>query len=118
MRTVNLELKPSDSSHNPYLALGGLIAAGLDGVAKEMKPPEPVLVDPGSMDEEERTRRGIARLPTTLKEAIDALEKDEVLLSAMGEVLAREYVLIKRADWEVSREQSVEVELAQHFHRY
>lgn len=118
MRTVNLELKPSDSSHNPYLALGGLIAAGLDGVEKEMKPPEPILVDPGTMDEEERKRRGIARLPTTLEEAIDALEKDEVLLSAMGDVLAREYVLIKRADWEVSRGQSVEVEVAQHFHRY
>lgn len=118
MRSVNLELKPSDSSHNPYLALGGLIAAGLDGIEKELAPPEPVLTDPGDMDETERAAAGIARLPTTLKDATDALADDEVLTTAMGEVLAREYLLIKTADWENAREQDVEAELRQYIHRY
>ena len=49
MKSVNLELKPSDSSHNPYIALGGLIAAGLDGVDRELDPGEPVLVDPAGL---------------------------------------------------------------------
>jgi glutamine synthetase len=118
MKTVNLELKPSDSSHNPYLALGGLIAAGLDGIEKEMTPPEPVLVDPGGMEESERKKRGIERLPTTLKEAVDALGQDEVLMEAMGEVLSREYLLIKLADWEDSRDWDVESELQRYIHRY
>jgi len=118
METVNLELKPSDSSHNPYLALGGLIAAGLDGVEKEMTPPEPVLVDPGDMEENERKKRGIHRLPTNLKEAVDALRRDEVLTEAMGEVLSREYLLIKSADWEDSRDWDVESELQRSIHRY
>ena len=118
MRTVNLELKPSDSSHNPYIALGGLIAAGLDGIEGEMQPPEPVLVDPGDMDESERERRNIKRLPTNLKEAADALARDEVLIEAMGEVLAREYLLIKSADWEDSKEKDPESVLRQYFHRY
>jgi glutamine synthetase len=118
MRTVNLELKPSDSSHNPYLALGGLIAAGLDGVENALEPPEPVLVDPADMDEGERESRGIRRLPTNLGEAIDALAGDAVLTDAMGEVLSREYLLIKKADWESARDQDVESELRQHFHRY
>lgn len=118
MKTVNLELKPSDSSHNPYIALGGLIAAGLDGVQKEMRPPEPVLVDPGDLDDGERERAGIARLPMTLKEAIDSLDRDEVLLTALGDVLSREYRLIKTADWESSKEQDPQAELRQHFHRY
>ncbi len=118
MRTVNLELKPSDSSHNPYLALGGLIAAGLDGIEKEMEPPEPVLVDPGDIEESERKNRGIERLPTNLKEAIDALGRDEVLMEALGEVLSREYLLIKSADWEDSRDQDAESELQRFIHRY
>ena len=118
MKTVNLELKPSDSSHNPYLALGGLIAAGLDGVEKKMGAPEPVLVDPGDLEESERNRRGIERLPTNLAEATDALAADEVLTEAMGEVLSREYLLIKSADWEQAKEQDVESELRQFIHRY
>ena len=118
MKTVNLELKPSDSSHNPYIALGGLIAAGLDGVDRELDPGEPVLVDPGGLSEQERQERGIERLPTNLEEAIDALEKDDVLVTAMGEVLSREYISIKRADWQDSKQRDVEEELKQHFHRY
>ena len=118
MKTVNLELKPSDSSHNPYLALGGLIAAGLDGIENDMKPPEPVLVDPGDMEENERNNKGIDRLPTDLKQAIDALGRDQVLMEAMGEVLSREYLLIKSADWEDSRGQEVESEQQRTIHRY
>ena len=118
MRTVNLELKPSDSSHNPYIALAGLIAAGLDGIEKEMKAPDPVLVDPGSMSETERSEKGVHRLPTTLKEAIDALERDEVLMSAMGETLSREYLLIKKADWESSGDSDPDSEQRKYFHRY
>jgi glutamine synthetase len=118
MQSVNLELKPSDSSHNPYLALGGLIAAGLDGVERKMKAPEPVLVDPGDMAETERNSRGIERLPTNLAEAIDALGEDEVLMEAMGEVLSREYLLIKSADWENSKDQDAESERHQYIHRY
>ncbi|HXF60237.1 MAG TPA: glutamine synthetase family protein, partial [Caldilineaceae bacterium] len=52
--TVNLELKASDPSNNPYLALGGLIAAGLDGVARNLQPGEPALIDPGNWSEQER----------------------------------------------------------------
>jgi glutamine synthetase len=118
MRTVNLELKPSDSSHNPYVALGGLIAAGLDGIETEMTPPSPVLSDPANLEEAERERNGIRRLPATLAEAIEALEGDDVLKGAMGEVLSREYLLIKRADWEGFKDCDVETELARHFHRY
>ena len=118
MKTVNLELKPSDSSHNPYLALGGLIAAGLDGIENRMSAPEPVLMDPGDIEADERERKGIERLPTNLQEATDALAADEVLMEAMGEVLSREYLLIKSADWEHAKEQDVESELRQFIYRY
>src|SRR4029079_12234000 len=71
--TVNLELKAGDSSCNPYLALGGVLAAGLDGMARHLDPGSATEVDPASLTEAERRERGIRRLPTSLDAALEAL---------------------------------------------
>ena len=118
MESTNLELKPCDPSNNPYLALGGLLAAGLDGIALKLDPGEPTLTDPDALSETERQRRGIRRLPATLGEALDALERDEVLRAALGEVLAREYLLVKRSEVRAFEGKDVAFELAQHFYKY
>jgi glutamine synthetase len=96
--STNLELKPADHSGNPYLALGGLIAAGLDGVRHRLDPGEPVDVDPASLSDEERERRGIARLPQSLDAALDALASDIVLRDALGPTLATAYIAVKRLE--------------------
>ena len=116
--STNLELKPCDPSNNPYLALGGLLAAGLDGMARKLDPGEPVLTDPDALSETERARRGIRRLPVSLGDALDALERDEVLRDALGEVLAREYLLVKRSEVRGFAGKDVAFEIAQHFHKY
>ncbi|RMF85530.1 MAG: glutamine synthetase [Nitrospinota bacterium] len=116
--SIHLELKSSDASQNPYIGLGGLIAAGLDGLAKRIHPGEPMLVDPATLSEAERVQRGVKRFPTTLEEAVDNLERDEVLCEAMGEVLAREYIAVKRADWADFEEQGEAFEIEHHFYRY
>lgn len=116
MESTNLELKPCDPSNNPYFALGGLIAAGLDGIAKETPPGEPALQDPGLYTEQERERLGIRRLPTSIKEAADALERDEVLADALGETLLKDYLLIKRHEWEYFSSNPPEVAFEKHFH--
>ena len=54
--STNAELKAADATCNPYLALGGLIAAGLDGIERGLEPPEPVEVDPATLAEDERER--------------------------------------------------------------
>lgn len=97
--STNVELKAADASCNPYLAIGGLIAAGLDGVERGLEPPEPVEVDPATIPEEERARRGILRLPATQDEALDALEADEVLMGALAPVLAGSYLAVRRSEW-------------------
>ena len=61
--STNVELKAADATCNPYLALGGLIAAGLDGLERGLEPPEPVDVDPATLPEDERARAGIRRCP-------------------------------------------------------
>ena len=61
--STNAELKASDASCNPYLAFGGLIAAGLDGLERGLEPPEPVEVDPATLSDAERAARGVDRMP-------------------------------------------------------
>lgn len=88
----NLELKPSDSSANPYLSLGAVIHAGLDGIRRKLDPGDPVTVDPD-------TDPGrFPRLPSSLGEALDALEADEVLMAALGPLRARAYLAVKRSE--------------------
>jgi glutamine synthetase len=116
--STNFELKPCDPSCNPYLALGVLIAACLDGIRRNLKPPEAMTVDPATLSEEERERMGAARLPSTLDEALLALEEDKVLTEALGAPLAHEYLLVKRAEVESFKDQGLEFELDQHFYKY
>ncbi len=118
MESTNLELKPCDPSCNPYLALGGLLAAGLDGIERKLDPGDAALVDPDTLSEAERKRRGIRRLPASLGEALDALERDEVLGSALGEALAKEYVAVKRSEVRGFEGRDAAFEIAHHFYKY
>ena len=118
MESTNLELKPCDPSNNPYLALGGLLAAGLDGLGRKLDPGEPVLVDPDTLGEAERARRGIRRHPTSLGEALDALERDEVLAEAMGPVLFKEYLVVKRSEVQAFDGKDAAFEIEHHFYKY
>jgi glutamine synthetase len=116
--SANAELKASDSSSNPYLAMGGLLAAGLDGVTRKLEPGEPVLVDPGAMPESERQKRRIQRYPTTLRAALDQLEGDSVLTRALGPTLARAYLAVKRSEAEAFGKESAEFETKHHFWKF
>ena len=120
MASANLELKASDSSANPYIALGGLIAAGLDGIERGLHPADGlrVDVDPGRLTPEELASRGIQRLPTSLKEAANNLESDAALTGAMGPALANSYLVVRRADWELFSQRDAEFEIKNHFYKY
>jgi glutamine synthetase len=116
--TCNVELKAGDASCNPYLAVGGLIAAGLDGLERGLEPPEPVEVDPAAIPEAERELRGIRRLPATQREALDALEADAVLMDALGPVLARSYLAVRGSEWDAYSAGDDEFEQQGHFLKY
>ena len=116
--STNAELKASDSSSNPYLAMGALLAAGLDGVARKLEPGEPVLVDPAALSESERQKRRIQRYPTTLRAALDHLEADSMLMRALGPTLARAYLAVKRSEAEAFGKESAEFETKHHFWKF
>jgi glutamine synthetase len=117
-RSINLELKCADHSGNPYLSMGALLAVGLDGIKHSIDPGEPQEIDPGNYSDEEREKRGIRRLPTSLDEAVDELERDQVLLDALGPLLARSYIAVKRAESAFFKEKTAEEETRQHFYKY
>jgi glutamine synthetase len=116
--STNLELKASDSSANPYIALGGVMAAALDGIERGLDPGDPVNEDPGNLSDADRDRRGIRRFPLTAAEALDELERDDVLTTAMGEGLATEYLKVRRAEAAAYAEHDEAFELDQHFFKY
>ena len=97
-RTANVEWKSGDGAANPYLALGCLLAAGLDGVERELRLPPPVVVDPAELSDGERRAGRITRLPESLEEAAEALAADEVLREAMGVYLHGRVVAVRRAE--------------------
>ncbi len=102
--TANVELKPVDVTANPYLALAAVLAAGMDGMERALDPGEPTTVDPATLSEEERASRGIYPLPASLDEALDALEKDDVLIGALGEPLVRTHLAVARGQAEIAGE--------------
>lgn len=114
----NIELKTADAAANPYLALGATIAAGLDGIKRELPLANPVNVDPGDLEETERAAQGIDALPGNLGESMAHLENDAVLLTALGPELARAFLAVRRAEWKAMQNWSIEEEVACLLERY
>jgi glutamine synthetase len=113
--SVNLELKPSDSSGNPYLALGACIHAGLDGIRRKLDPGEAVNVDPATLTDDQRRAVGAHRLPASLAEALDALEADELLMESLGDLRRRAYLAVKRSDVAAFADADPAYECFEHF---
>ncbi len=93
------EWRVPDASANPYLAAAGLIAAGLDGIDRGLDPGPAVTDDLFALDLATLARRGIAVLPQSLGEAVDALAADEVLLDALGPTASSQFLALKREEW-------------------
>jgi len=116
--SINFELKSSDPSNNPYLALGGLIAAGLDGVIRKLDPGEPMLTDPSDMSEIELKKHVVVRLPTNLNEALENLEKDEVLMDALTPIMAGSFLAVKRSEYQAFAAQDEDFEIKHHIYTF
>jgi glutamine synthetase len=118
--STNLELKACDNTANPYLALGALIAAGLDGVQRSLVPPagQLILEDPRRLGDVEREERLIRRLPSSLADAADQLAADQLLLESLGDRLAEAFLAIRRSEWEAFRLAGESYEHAHHVYKY
>ena len=98
--STRVELRSPDPSCNPYLVMAVCLAAGLDGIEKEMTPPAEISDNIFDMSRRERKSRGIESLPGSLFEAIEEFERDEVIKDALGEHIVNQYLIGKEKEWE------------------
>ena len=94
-----LENRIIDGAANPYLAATVLLAAGLDGIQHRLDPGPKNVRNLYEVPEEVLQKEGIAFLPTTLKDALDYFEADEVVRGALGAEYAEMYIRAKRQEW-------------------
>ena len=97
--STRLELRAVDPTANPYLALAVLLEAGLDGIESKIEAPAPVESNIYVMTPAERKAAGIADLPSTLHNALKALEEDEVIKDALGSHITTNFLEAKRIEW-------------------
>ena len=84
---------------NPYLLFAAILAAGMDGVNRKLKPPEPRKEDIFALSDQQRDLLGINALPTNLGEALIALENDDVIVAALGPEIVAKFIEIKQKEW-------------------
>ena len=96
---TRVELRNPDPAANPYLALAVCLAAGLDGIKKEIEPPAEVPENIYELDDDERESRGIESLPADLHDAIGELKKDAFIQEVLGQHITNKYIEAKEAEW-------------------
>ncbi|HHY98424.1 MAG TPA: type I glutamate--ammonia ligase [Firmicutes bacterium] len=113
-KRTRLELRSPDPSCNPYLALAVMLKAGLDGIKNKILPPEPVNKNIYALSPAERKEMGIDSLPGSLAEALEELQKDEVIMSALGPHISQRFIEAKQLEWDIYRTQVHKWEIDQY----
>ncbi|MGB8644407.1 MAG: glutamine synthetase family protein [Anaerolineae bacterium] len=114
--TTRIELRCPDPSCNPYLAFAVMLAAGLDGIRRNLSVPEAADENLYQPDTSRRSR--LQYLPESLNQALDTLEQDEVVREALGSVICERFVSAKRLEWEDYRLEVTNWELNKYFAGY
>lgn len=96
---TRLEMRSADPTANPYLLLAACLSAGLSGIKEAKKPMAPITSNVFEMSEEERAKRGIKPLPSTLHNAVKAFKADPLIQKALGEHLTQSFIDSKNLEW-------------------
>jgi glutamine synthetase len=116
--STRCELRMPDPTCNPYLALAVMMAAGRDGIERELTPPPSIQRNIFDMSVRDRRRHKIKELPGTLREAVAAFQKDKVMIAALGEHITGHFVEAKTAEFEEYRIEVHDWELDQYLVEY
>jgi glutamine synthetase len=110
-----IEYRAPDPACNPYLAFALIVAAGLDGIERELEPPAETPENLASLSEAERRAAGIASLPDNLLDAVHLMERSELVASTLGEHVFEWFIRNKREEWETHRTDVTPLEIERGF---
>ncbi len=109
--STRVEYRAPDPACNPYLAFSVMLAAGLKGIEEGYDLPSEATNNIFEMTEEERAAEGIDALPNSLAEAVDVMERSELVAEALGEHIFEHFIRNKRSEWADYRAQVTPWEL-------
>lgn len=115
---VRMELRSPDPTANPYLALAAILRAGLDGIRRQVVPPESVDCNIFRMSEQERRERRLEELPSTLIEAVSCMEADAFMRETLGEHAFGKYIALKKEEWNRYRSQVTDWEINEYLNQF
>ncbi len=115
---TRVELRCPDPACNPYLTLAVCLAAGLDGMERQLIPPAETTENIFQMEEAVRRSRGIQKLPSTLEEALAAMEADSLITGTLGKHITAQYIAGKKREWDEYRMQITPWELENYLVTY
>jgi glutamine synthetase len=108
---TRIEFRAPDPACNPYLAFAVMLHAGLEGVERGYELPPPTELDIYELSEDERRRLGIEGLPGSLNEAIEEMERSDLVRRALGDHIFQKFVENKKIEWQEYRTQVHQYEL-------
>jgi glutamine synthetase len=115
---TRVELRMPDPACNPYLAFAVMIAAGLDGIRRELDPGPSVSKNVFEMSHREKRRLKIDELPENLMEAVKAMQKDPLIKAALGDHIYNHFIEAKRVAWKDYSMMVSDWELERYLTRY
>lgn len=98
-KSTRIEVRVPDPSCNPYLAFAVMLAAGLDGIEKQITPPAPVNRNIFAMSDREKKRLRIEALPSNLLRAVEAMEKSSLVREVLGDHIFYHFISAKKQEW-------------------
>lgn len=116
--STRVELRSVDPTANPYLVMAVLLRSGLDGITKQLTPPQAINRNIYEMSPEERLQNGIADLPGSLHRALKALQQDDIVLAGLGNHIAQNFIAEKTAEYQDYRIQVTQWELERYLKMY
>jgi glutamine synthetase len=115
---TRLELRCPDPSCNPYLAFSAMLAAGLDGIERNLELSRPVEENLYHFDDTMIRKQGVRTLPGSLEEALEEFSNDEVIQTALGPHVCEWFMEAKRAEWNEYRMRVTPWELERYLMTY
>jgi glutamine synthetase len=117
-QAARIELRCPDPACNPYLAFAVMLRSGLEGIESDIEVPEPVEENLYHFDESERRRRNIQTLPGSLYEALQEMEKDELVRDTLGDHITDRLLEAKYDEWNEFRMQVTQWEVDRYLEIY